>query len=769
MSECSILRSLYTLVFGRRKMQESRKFENASMAMQPKPPLPKALSKFKEGLALHQQGKLSQAQALYQAAHQLDPAFADAVHHLGIIALQTNRLVESIKLIQQALALDPTDSSAYNNLGMALEDSRQPDAALTAYDEALKLASGNIEALLNRGNVLQTLKRFDQALLNYDRLIALVPGYPDAYNNRGNVLRALGRHQEAIASFDRAIALNPGFAQAFNNKGVALKDLKRLEDAVVCYNKALSLQTGYADAYGNLGVALKELRIMDQARLSFDRAIALRPDQAQFYGNRGGFFQEIGQNENALSDYEKALELDPGIVELYGKRLHVQMLLCNWTDFDQRIEQILSCIENGQTAADPFTVLTLIDSPQVQLQAAKLAAKQYAVVDQSLGALQKNPSHTKIRIGYFSADLREHPVAYLMAEVFEKHDKEHFELYAFALGRPARDSMKQRIASAFDHYIEVGSLADREVAALARTHEIDIAVDLGGFTIHHRPGIFAYRAAPVQVQYIGYLGTMGADYMDYLLADETLIPAESQTFYAEKIAYLPSYQANDSKREIATRSFTRAELGLPPDAFVFCCFNNNYKITPATFDSWMRILSSVKGSVLFLFANGQQTQTNLRQEAERRGIDPARLVFGERMERADYLARYRAADLFLDTLPYNAGTTASDALWAGLPVLTCEGESFASRMCASVLHAIELPELITQSTQTYEAKAIELASDPGLLEALKFKLKQHIQTAPLFNTALFCQHLEKTYLAMHDRSQAGLAPACLELKSNDNA
>ena len=731
------------------------------MATQPKPPikppLPKALSKFKEGLALHQQGKLSQAQALYQAAHQLDPAFADAVHHLGIIALQTNRLTESVKLIRQALMLDPTDSSAYNNLGMALEDSRLPHEALGAYDEALRLASGNIEALLNRGNVLQTLKLFDQALKNYDQLITLVPDYPDAYNNRGNVLRALGRHQDAIASFDRAIALHPAFAQAFNNKGIALKELKRLDEAVVCYNKALGLQSGYADAYANLGVALKELRKMDQALLSFERAIALKPDQAQFYGNRGGLFQEIAKNENALKDYEKALALDPDIIELYGKRLHVQMLLCDWTDFSQRKEQILRHLKNGQAAADPFTVLTLVDSPELQQQAAKLAVRQYVAVDQPLISIHKNPPHAKIRIGYFSADLREHPVAYLMAEVFEKHDKEHFELYAFALGSPARDPMQQRIAAAFDHFIEVGSLSDQEIAALARKHEIDIAIDLGGFTIHHRPGIFAYRAAPVQVQYLGYLGTLGADYMDYLLADETLIPAESQKFYTEKIAYLPSYQANDSKREIAARSFTRAELGLPEDAFVFCCFNNNYKITPDTFDSWMRILSSVSGSVLFLYANGQQTQSNLRQEAERRGIDPARLVFGERMERADYLARYRAADLFLDTLPYNAGTTASDALWAGLPVLTCIGESFASRMCASVLHSIELPELITRSTQAYEAKAIELASNPALLDALKQKLEKHIQTTSLFNTTLFCRHLEDIFRKMHVRDRQGQA------------
>lgn len=728
-----------------------------------KPPDSRALSKFKEGLAHHQQGRLREAQVLYQSAHQLDPMFADAVHHMGIIALQTNRISDAINMIQQAIQLDPTDPGAYNNLGMALEDGHKHEEALIAYDNALRIAPQHIEALLNRGNVLQTLKRWDLALNSYEKLIALAPNFADAYNNRGNVLRALKRHQEAIASFDRALSFNPGYAQALNNKGIALKDLNRLSDALQCYDQAIRLQPNYAEAFSNRGVVLKDLGHMEPARISFDRAIALNPNYAQAYGNRGGLLQELGKNKEALQDYEKALTLDSGIMPLYGKRMHVQMLLCDWTDFQQRRDQIVSGLNQNILLVDPFTVLTTIDSLALQKKVAELTVNEQYPEINKLGPIQNRPSGSKIRLGYFSADLRNHPVAYLMAELFEKHDKNKFELFAFSLGRPVRDDMQKRIAAAFDHFIEVDTQSDEEIAKLARSCNIDIAIDLGGYTIHNRTGIFSYRAAPVQVQYIGYLGTMGAPYIDYLLADPVLIPDNSRSYYTECIAYLPSYQANDSKRKVSTKEFSRFELGLPESAFVFCCFNNNYKITPETFDSWMRILGKAPNSVLFLYANDQDTRANLKREAERRGIEPSRIVFGQRLERDEYLARYRAADLFLDTLPYNAGTTASDALWAGLPVLTCAGESFAARMCASVLQSIGLSELITTTIEEYELTAIELATNHNAIVELKQKLDRQKHSTALFDSDSFCRNLESAYQSMHVRCQSQMRPQTFEV------
>jgi predicted O-linked N-acetylglucosamine transferase (SPINDLY family) len=346
-----------------------------------------------------------------------------------------------------------------------------------------------------------------------------------------------------------------------------------------------------------------------------------------------------------------------------------------------------------------------------------------------------------------------------MAELFELHDRSQFEIVGFSFGPTANDEIRQRLEKSFDQFIEVGSKSDVEVAKLSRDFNIDIAVDLKGFTKDGRTGIFAHRAAPIQVNYLGYPGTLGTDYIDYIIADKTLIPPQSQQFYSEKVVYLPnSYQVNDRKRIISERQFTRQELGLPENSFVFCCFNNNYKILPATFDGWMRILKSVDGSVLWLFKDNPWAVENLKKEAQKRGIDGQRLVFAEHMPLSEHLARHRQADLFLDTLPYNAHTTTSDALWAGLPVLTQMGGSFASRVAASLLNAIGLPELITSAQEEYEALAIELAMNPKKLSDIKYKLEINRFTAPLFDTPLFTKNIEAAYIKMMERYYADLEP-----------
>jgi predicted O-linked N-acetylglucosamine transferase (SPINDLY family) len=346
-----------------------------------------------------------------------------------------------------------------------------------------------------------------------------------------------------------------------------------------------------------------------------------------------------------------------------------------------------------------------------------------------------------------------------MAELLELHDRSRFELVGIDFGPVADDAMRTRVRACFDRFIDVRTLSDREVAQLSRDLAIDIAVDLKGFTEDARPGIFAERAAPVQVSYLGFPGTMGAGYIDYIVADEVVIPAASRPLYSEKVVSLPdSYQVNDRKRRIADGTFTREELGLPADGFVFCCFNNDYKVTPSTFDGWMRILRRVEGSVLWLFEDSAMAATNLHKEAERRGVGAERLVFARRMAPHDHLARYRNADLFLDTLPYNAHTTASDALWAGLPVLTCAGEAFASRVAASLLSAVGLPELITTTPAAFEALAIALASDRARLGRVRATLAANRPTAPLFDTPRFARHIEAAYQEMHERRLAGLPP-----------
>jgi len=497
---------------------------------------------------------------------------------------------------------------------------------------------------------------------------------------------------------------------------------------------------------------------------SFDKAIALNPDNADAYYNRGDALFDLKQHDAAIQNYDKAIALNPDCDYLYGMRLHTKMQICDWGDVDDQFAQLAAKIERNEKAVFPFAALALSGSLPLQRKAAEIWVQDECPTSHALPKIPKRPKHNKVRIGYFSADFRNHPVSFLTAELFETHDKSKFELTAFSFGTNANDEMRKRVAAAFDRFIDVRNMSDKDVAMLARNLEIDVAVDLGGFTKGSRTNIFAMRAAPLQVSYIGYLGTMGAEYIDYLIADNTIIPGEYQKHYSEKIVYLPGYQANDSKRRIADKEFTREELGLPRTGFVFCCFNNNYKITPGTFDSWMRILKQVDGSVLFLYAENALAAINLKKEAALRGVAPDRLVFGKRLPAPEYLARYRIADLFLDTLPYNAGTTASDALWAGLPVLTCVGEAFASRVAASLLNAIHLPELITSTQDAYEALAVELAANPERLRQIRQKLANNRLTAPLFDTALFTQHIEAAYTAMYGRYQADLPPEHISIK-----
>ncbi len=435
------------------------------------------------------------------------------------------------------------------------------------------------------------------------------------------------------------------------------------------------------------------------------------------------------------------------------------MHLCLWDDLENRLHELKNKINNGEKVISPFVTLALIDDPEIQRRNAEIYTKDMYPQSHVLPKIEPYPKHKKIRIGYFSADFRDHPVSHLTAELYELHDRERFEIHAFSFGPDTQDEMNLRIKRGVDHFHDVRTMSYKDTAMLARSVELDIAVDLGGYTANCRTGIFAMSAAPIQIGYIGYLGTMAADYMDYLIADQTIIPQENQKYYSEKIVYMPhSYQVNVSKLSASEASISRHELGLPSTGFVFCCFNNTFKITPATFDGWARILKQVDSSLLMIYISRESAKTNLTQEIALRGIDPNRLIFAEQLPIPEYLARYRLADLFLDTHPYNAGTTASDALRMGLPVLTCIGRSFASRVAASLLNAVNLPELITTTQEQYESLAIELATNPEKLKIIKDKLVDNLPTAPLYDAPLFTRHLESAYVTMYDRYQNGLEP-----------
>jgi predicted O-linked N-acetylglucosamine transferase (SPINDLY family) len=710
------------------------------------------------GNVLQELQRVDEALASYEQTLRIEPARADAHCNRGNVLKTLRRLDEALTSYERALTLEPGLAEAHLNRAAVLRELGRRSEALASVDRALALDAGRVAAHFSRGNVLKDLEDYDEAVASYDRALALEPTHADAWNNRGNALQSLGRFEDALESYERALAVRPDFADACSNLGNALQRLQRFDDALASYEHALAFDPGHADAQNGRGNALQELGRIAEALVCYERILENTPDFADAHVDRGRGLKELNRLEAALASYERALRVSPDYEWLYGNGLHTRMQLADWSDFEARVGELAARLEQGKKAAAPFPVLALVDSPDLQRRAAEIWVREKAPPRTLLGPLARYGRREKIRLGYLSADFRHHPVAMLIAEVLERHDRTRFEVTALSLGAATEEPMRRRIERAVDRFIDVRARSDRQIAELARRLQLDIAIDLGGFTDGARPALFALRAAPLQVSYLGYLGTLGAPYMDYLIADPTLIPASHRHHYAEKILYLPSYQANDSQRAIAEKHFTREELGLPPEGVVFCCFNASYKITPPTFDSWMRILRQVPGSVLWLLAERDSVERNLRQEAQARGVDAARLVFAQRLPLPEYLARYRAADLFLDTLPYNAGTTASDALWAGLPVLTRRGEAFAARLAASLLEAIGLPELVTTSAEHYETLAVELASHPQRRQALRAKLAANRSCTPLFDTAAFTGHLEHAYLRIHERQLAGLPP-----------
>ena len=713
----------------------------------------------REGLELHNLGQLEPAEVIYEKILKRNPEHFDALQLLGALAIQKRNWDKALRLLNDALKINITNATVYNNLGIVLKELKRLDEALTSYDKAIELKPDNAEAYSNRGNVLKDLKRLDEALTSYDKAIGLKRDYARAYSNRGLVLQELKRLNEALTSHDKAIELKNDFAEAYSNRSLVLQELKRMEEALVGYDKAIELKPDYADAYNHRGNALYELKRLDEALASYGKAIELKPDYADAYNNRGNTLNELKRLDEASANYGKAIELKPDYEYLLGTIFYTNMSVCDWENFEANAENLSLRIIENQKVSPCLPVLAWTDSLSTQRTTSEIWAKVKHPTNLSLGSIPKYLPRNRIRIGYYSADFHDHATAYLMAELFELHDKKQFELIAFSFGPDNNDEMRQRLILAFDKFIDVRHKSDKDIALMSREIGIDIAIDLKGYTKDQRLGIFSYRAAPIQANYIGYPGTLAAEYIDYIIADPTLIPIENRKHYSEKVIYLPhTYQVNDRRRVITDKAFTKEELNLPNDGFVFCCFNNNYKITPKTFDGWVRILRAVEGSVLWLLEDNPIAGKNLRKEAQSRGIDPNRLVFAKRMTVPEHLARHRMADLFIDTIPYNAHTTASDALWAGLPVLTCMGESFASRVAASLLNAIELPELIMTTQAQYEATAIELATSPAKLKAIKDKLECNRLTTALFDTPRYTKHLETAYTRMYERGQADLLP-----------
>ena len=721
---------------------------------------------YNRGVVLQALGRMEESLDSYGKAIKYKIDYAKAYNNRGIVLNELKRLDESISSYDKAIEIKRDYADAYNNRGNAFQELELWGDALKSYDYAIEFNHQDVDAYFNRGNVLQKLKRFDEAVQSYEKAIEFRTDHADAYNNRGNAFEELEHLDDALASFDKAIKYKSDHAVAFYNRGNVLSKLKRFDEALISYSKAVDFKRDYASAYNNLANILKKFNRFEEAIEIYGSAIECNSDYVEAFHNLGLVLQETKKYEIALINFKKVLNLKPDYPFIKGEINHCMMQINDWQSYYETLEDINRDVLDGKLSATPFGYQAICNEPRLMIKAAEIFSTfKYPKKKPAIRDL-KIINNKKIKIAYVCGEFRDHATSILMVNLWEMHNKDKFEVFGLDNGWDDKSPIRKRIKDVFNQLIDITAMSDLKVAQLIYDENIDILVNLNVFFGNERNSVFSYKAAPIQVNYLGFPGTMGVDYMDYLIADKTVIPENLQEFYTEKIVYLPNcYQVNDRKREIADKAFTKEELGLPNVGFVFCCFNNNYKITPPTFDGWVRILKAVEGSVLWLLEDNPSARTNLQIEAKARGLDPNRLVFAKRLNLPEHLARHKVADLFLDTLPSNAHTTASDALWAGLPVLTCMGHSFASRVAASLLKAMQLPELITASQDEYETTAIELATYPEKLHAIKEKIERNRLTTALFDTPRFTKHIESAFTQMYERYQADLPPDHLHIEA----
>jgi protein O-GlcNAc transferase len=797
-----------------------------------------------KGLHLHQQGRLDQAEEIYRQILQFQPLNSDALHLLGVVAMQKGdnpsavesihraiqiqphhpiylnnlgnalrqqgRYLDAVGCYQEAIARKPDLAEAYINMGIAYHCLGRYDQAIATYQQALQLKPESPEACYNMGNAFRDQKCFDTAIKWYQQTVNFDPRFSDAYynmassleqqsrldeaidclkqclrikprwaevyNNLGNLQKYKGLSDASISSYQQAIQIKPGLYEAHNNLGNALKDQGRFAEAIACYQKALRFRPDYAEAYQNMGVVFTEWDRLAEGIGCFQKAIELRPDFAEAYNFLGLCFEKQAKVAEAISSFEKAIQIKPNYTEAYSYLIHQYQHNCDWqrlVQFSKRLDDL-----NRQTAGNrkscaepPFICMARHADLAQQLMNARTWCRKIVQPLQNLklpfSFERRRQEISKLTIGYLSCDFHDHATAHLMLRVFGLHNRDKFEINCYSYGPDDHSNYRKRILEQSDQFIDIRGLSHIDAARRIYADKVDILVDMKGHTQGARLGILACRPAPIQVHYLGYPGTTGADFIDYLISDKIVTPIEHAPFYSEKLVFLPhSYQVNDAQQEIASRVWQKEELGLPHNSFIFSSFNLPYKIDPLMFDCWMRILNQIPHSVLWLFNGGETTTKNLKQEARVRGIDPRRLVFADKLPKAEHLARIRLADLALDTRIVNGHTTTSDSLWAGVPVITLQGGHFASRVSASLLNAIGLSEMTTPNLDAYERLAVRLASHPAEHQKIKAKLALNRLTEPLFDTPGFVGNLEAAYQKMWRIFTAGRAPQQFEVIEN---
>ena len=715
----------------------------------------------RQAFALHQRGDLTQAEKLYQEILRLHPQSFDACHLLGVLRAQQGRASEARTLIEQALALKPGDVAALASHGKLLMQLGDFAAAQKSYDQALAARPGSPDLLYARGNAEREAGQLAAAEQSYLAAIKAQPNFADAFSNRGAVLQLMGRADDALANLDRAIALVPGHARALNNRATLLADQHRFSEAIDSASRAIAAQPRFAEAFANRGSAHWQLHQTAEALADFNQALAINPDLTSALSNRARLlWSQMRDFEPARRDLEHLLKRDPNFPLAQGDLFYVRASIGDWRSFDADVTALTRAVDAGELAVQPFIYQACATSSASLLACAKTtAAREYP--PRTSPKLQPGLQHAggKIRIGYVCGEFRGHATAYLSAGLFEQHDCTAFDIIAFDNGARDDSPTRARLEKAFDQLISIKALGDEQAAKRIAEEQIDILVNLNGYYGDHRMGVFAHRPAAVQVNWLGFPGTLGASYIDYIIADRIVLPGGEQNLFTEQVVWLPnSYQVNDNRRATAPHAPSRAEAGLPGDGFVFCNFNQPYKLSPAMLQRWLGILTRVPNSVLWLWANTKAFEANIKRFAAAHGVDPARLVIAGPAAQPDHLARLALADLFLDSLPYNAHTTASDALWAGVPLITCTGTTFAGRVATSLLHAANLPELITTTPQDYEELAVALATEPQRLRVLRARLSHQRDSCALFDTEGFTRHLESAFTTMAQRARAGLAP-----------
>jgi protein O-GlcNAc transferase len=705
-------------------------------------------------------GRLDAARETYAQILADVPDQPLCLHHLGLIAHQQGDNETAIRMICRAVALEPDYVEALSNLGAVYRAVGKPEDAIAATRTAIAADPHCVQAYCNLGGALQDRGQLDAALDAYREATRRNPGFLEASVNAANLLRKLGRREEAITTCETIIAHRPDSAEPYFGLGNILKEMSRNAEAAGAYRRALALQPAYAEAAINLGNVLQARGTFEEAAEAYRQAIAIRPDLAPAYANLGGALENLGRLEEAIASYRTAVTLDPKLVSVRVWLHHKRRMICEWDDIDAQEAELRAALAVDPTDTHPFATLDMATSPAEQLHVCRAYVSKHVTAAPRFQHDRPAPAAPRrLKIGYLSADFCRHATAHLTAELFERHDRSRYEIFAYSLNKDDRSELSVRLRAAFDYFVELHELTDDEAADRIHADAIDILVDMKGYTKDARTGIVARRPAPIQASFLGFPATMGAGFIDYVIADPFVLPMDQQPFFDERIVQLPHcYQPNDSKRLVSDLAPTRAECGLPEQAFVFCSFNNPYKLTPAFFDIWMRLLAAIPGSVLWLLEANTLVKDNLWREATRRGVDPSRLVFAPPRASPDHLARHRLADLFLDSLPYNAHTTASDALWAGLPVLTCAGETFAGRVAGSLLHAVGLPELVTHSLDQYEALAARLAREPDLLAGLRHRLNANRLHTPLFDCAAYTRHFEVALTSMWEIWAKGEMP-----------